>query len=463
MSATTSNPSEYAVINPATEEVVVRYAEHSDSELDRLLTLTNKTFETWRRSSFADRAECFFKVAQFLDERQDALAHIMAVEMGKPLVQGKAEAVKCAFVCEYFAEHAESFLASRSVETELSRSEVIYRPLGAVFAIMPWNFPLWQVFRAAAPNLMAGNTMVLKHAPRVAQTALEIEKMMLEAGFPAGALVNVFASNKQAGDIIAHPAIKGVCLTGSGRAGRAVAATAGRHLKRVLLELGGSDPYIVLDDADLQLAAEKTVFSRMLNNGQTCISAKRFIVVESVAEAFIERVLAELEKQVMGNPLEAGVTQGPMARADLRDELQSQVDRSVAAGAKIACGGKTLSGKGYFFPATLLTGVRPGMAAFDEELFGPVGSIITAKDTSEAIALANQSPYGLGAAIFTQDTARGMQLAADEISAGTCVVNDFVRSDPRLPFGGIAESGFGRELGEEGIKEFVNIKTVCLG
>jgi succinate-semialdehyde dehydrogenase/glutarate-semialdehyde dehydrogenase len=463
MSATTSNPSEYAVINPATEEVVVRYDAHSDADLGRLLELAGKTFEAWRRLSFPGRAERFFKVAALLRERQDALAHTMAIEMGKPLAQGKAEAVKCAFVCEYFAEHAESFLAPRSVETELKRSEVIHRPLGTVFAIMPWNFPLWQVFRAAAPNLMAGNTMVLKHAPRVAQTALEIEKMMLEAGFPAGALVNVFATNEQAEGIIAHPAIKGVCLTGSGRAGRAVAATAGRHLKRVLLELGGSDPYVVLEDADLQLAAEKTVFSRMLNNGQTCISAKRFIVVESVAAAFTERVLAELEKQVIGNPLEEGVTQGPMARADLCEELQSQVDRSVAAGARISCGGRALPGQGYFFPATLLTGVRPGMAAFDEELFGPVGSIIQAKDSNEAIALANQSPYGLGAAIFTQDTERGLRIAADEIFAGTCVVNDFVRSDPRLPFGGIAESGFGRELGEEGIKEFVNIKTICLG
>lgn len=461
--ATTSKQSEYAVINPATDQAIVRYNEHTDSELEQLLLRTHTTFELWRRVSFAERAQLFKNVAQILRKQQNELAHIMAIEMGKPLAQGKAEVVKCAFVCEYFADNAEAFLAPRSVKTELSSSDVIYRPLGSVFAIMPWNFPLWQVFRAAAPNLMAGNTMVLKHAPRVAQTALEIEKMMLEAGFPVGALVNVFASNQQAEKIIAHPAIKGVCLTGSGRAGRAVAATAGRHLKRVLLELGGSDPYIVLEDADLSLAAEKTVSSRMLNNGQTCISAKRFIAVESIAEAFTERVLAELDKYVIGNPLDADVTQGPMARADLCQELQDQVDRSIAAGATLACGGKRLDRKGYFFPATLLTGVRPGMAAFDEELFGPVGSIITAKDQSEAIALANLSPYGLGAAIFTQDTERGLRLAADEISAGTCVVNDFVRSDPRLPFGGIAESGFGRELGEEGIKEFVNIKTICLG
>jgi len=463
MLATTFKTSDYAVIDPATEEVLDTFDCHTDSELESILVQTAGTFEAWKRVPFSERAGCFHKVAAILRDRQDELAAIMAREMGKPLAQGKAEAVKCAFVCEYFAEQAEGFLAPYTVETDFQRSDVIYRPLGAIFAIMPWNFPLWQVFRAAAPNLMAGNTMVLKHAPRVAQTALEIEKMMLEAGFPAGALINVFASNEQAEKIIGHASIKGICLTGSGRAGRAVAAAAGRNLKPVLLELGGSDPYVVFEDADLDLAAEKTVFSRMLNNGQTCISAKRFIVNESVADAFTERVLSELGKHVLGNPLDEGVTQGPMARGDLCDELQDQVNRSVAAGATVACGGHKSEGKGYFFPATLLTGVRPGMAAFDEELFGPVGSVISATSDAEAIELANHSPYGLGCALFTSDTERGVAIATDELSAGTCVVNDFVRSDPRLPFGGINESGFGRELGAEGIREFVNIKTICLG
>jgi len=463
MSATTSKLSDYAVINPSTEEVVARYDEHTDSQLEELLHISNDTFETWRRVSFNERAKLFYAVAKILRDRQDELARIMAVEMGKPLAQGKAEAVKCATVCEYFADNAATFLAPYSVKTELTRSEVIYRPLGSIFAIMPWNFPLWQVFRAAAPNLMAGNTMILKHAPCVAQTALEIEKMMLEAGFPKGALINIFASNEQSEKIIASATTKGVCLTGSGRAGRAVAATAGKHLKRVLLELGGSDPYIVLEDADLALAAEKTVFSRMLNNGQTCISAKRFIAVESVVEKFTERLLTEMAKYTIGNPLEDGVTQGPMARVDLCAELQDQVDRAVAAGAQLACGGKQLNRKGNFFPATLLTNVRPSNPAFEEEFFGPVGAIISAKSTEEAVELANRSRYGLGCAIFTKDTDLGLRLAADELSAGTCVVNDFVRSDPRLPFGGINESGFGRELGTEGIKEFVNIKTVCLG
>jgi len=463
MSVTTSKPSAYAVINPSTGEVVARYDEHSDSEIDTRLAISAKAFALWRRTSFAQRAELLRKMAALLRERQDSLAHTMAIEMGKPLAQGKAEAAKCALVCEHYAKHAERMLAPYSVDTEMTRSEVIYRPLGTIFAIMPWNFPLWQVFRAAAPNLMAGNTMILKHAPCVPQTALAMEALFLEAGFPEGAFVNVFASDAQAENIIASPIVKGVCLTGSGRAGSAVAATAGRHLKRSLLELGGSDPYIVLADADLALAAEKTVFSRMLNNGQTCISAKRFIVVKSVAEEFTQRLLTEMNKYKLGDPAEEGVTQGPMARADLCHQLQDQVDRAVAAGARVLCGGQQLDRKGNFFPATLLTNVQPDNPAFTEEFFGPVGSIITAQSTEEALALANNSSYGLGCAIFTADIELGLRLAADELSAGTCVVNDFVRSDPRLPFGGIGESGFGRELGDEGIKEFVNIKTVCLG
>ena len=443
--------------------MITRFDFHSDTEVGGLLRAASNTFESWKRTSVGERAALFHKVANILRDRQEELAKLMALEMGKPLAQGMAEAVKSGFVCDYFADNAETFLAPREVDTELAETRIVYRPLGSIFAIMPWNFPLWQVFRAAAPTLMAGNTMVLKHAPRVPRTALEIEKMMLEAGFPAGALINVFASNEQAAKIIGDPSIKGVCLTGSGRAGRAVAAEAGRHLKRALLELGGSDPYIVLKDADLELAAEITVFSRMLNNGQTCISAKRFIVDQAVADEFTDHLIAQFKKQVMGDPLDAGVTQGPMARQDLAEELEGQLSRTIKAGAKVAHGGYSSSDQGFFFPATLLTGVKPGMPVFEEELFGPVGSVITAKNTEEAIQLANQSPYGLGSAIFTKDIDLARHLATNEINAGTCVVNDFVRSDPRLPFGGINESGFGRELGEEGIREFVNIKTVAVG
>ncbi|MEM1222861.1 MAG: NAD-dependent succinate-semialdehyde dehydrogenase [Verrucomicrobiota bacterium] len=461
--ATTIKVSDYAVLNPTTGEILSNFNFHSDVEVTGLLRAASNAFEKWKITPFSERAALFHKVAEILRSRQEELAQVMAVEMGKPIAQGKAEAIKCAFVCDYFADHAESFLAPYQVETELAETNVIYRPLGTIFAIMPWNFPLWQVFRAAAPTLMAGNTMLLKHAPRVPQTALEIEKIMLEAGFPAGALINVFASNEQAAKIIADPSIKGVCLTGSGRAGRAVAAEAGRHLKPVLLELGGSDPYIVLEDADLELAAEKTAFSRMLNNGQTCISAKRFIVHQSVADEFTNHLIAQFKKQVIGDPLVDGVTQGPMAREDLVNELQSQVIRSVHAGANIIYQGSKIDGPGFFFPITLLGDVQPGIPAFEEELFGPVGSIITAKSTEEAISLANQSVYGLGSAIFTKDVDLGRHLAANDLNAGTCVVNDFVRSDPRLPFGGINESGYGRELGAEGIKEFVNIKTIAVG
>lgn len=459
----TIKSTDYAVINPTTGEVVDRFDCHSEGEIQCRLEQASACFPEWSTVGFAHRADCFKKLSACLREKSEELAGTMALEMGKPLTQGRTEVEKCAFVCEYYATHAESFLHPYEVKTEMSESRVVYQALGSIFAIMPWNFPLWQVFRAAAPILMAGNTMILKHAPRVPNTANSILDLFDLAGFPDGALVNVFASNEQASRIIAERSVKGVCLTGSGAAGRAVASEAGRHLKPVLLELGGSDPYIVLEDADLELAAEKTVFSRMLNNGQTCISAKRFIVVDSVAAEFTDRVQAALEQQVMGDPLEAGVTQGPMAREDLCRNLHDQVERSIGSGARLICGGSLPKGAGFFYPATLLTGVKPGMAAFEEELFGPVGSIITVRSTEEAVALANQSSYGLGAAVFTRDIDLGRDLATSHIHAGTCVVNDFVRSDPRLPFGGINDSGFGRELGVEGIRQFVNIKTVAVG
>ena len=454
---------DYAVLNPASGELLEQFSFHTDADIQLCLDAAATSFPLWKDAGFEYRSECFIRLAELLRREQDGLARTMALEMGKPLAQGKAEAEKSAFVCEHYAAHAESFLSPYEVSTDMKESRVVYEPLGTIFAIMPWNFPLWQVFRAAAPIMMSGNTMLLKHAPRVPRTALCIEKMCLQSGFPKGALSTVFASNEQALKIIADRTVKGVCLTGSGAAGSAVAAQAGRCLKPVLLELGGSDPYIVFEDADLELAAEKTVFSRMLNNGQTCISAKRFIVLDSVAAEFTERVQAILEKQVMGDPLEAGVTQGPMAREDLCLGLQDQVERSLQAGARLVCGGVLPDRPGFFFPATLLADVKPGMPAFDEELFGPVGAVITAKSTEEAIALANQSAYGLGAALFTRDIKLGLELAISKINAGTCVINDFVRSDPRLPFGGINDSGFGRELGAEGTKAFMNIKTIAVG
>ena len=452
---------DYAVINPASTELIEVFPTDSDSHIEKQIQLQAQTFTEWGKTDFKQRSECFYAISKILQKNKEDLAYTVALEMGKPVDQARAEVDKCALVCEYYASNAGSFLSPYDVQTELSVSRVFYKPLGAIFAIMPWNFPLWQVFRAAAPIIMAGNTLILKHAPRVPRTAKNIEKMFLEAGFPKGVLSNVFASNEQAAQIISSQCIKGVCLTGSCGAGRAIAIEAGKNLKPVLLELGGSDPYIVLDDADIQLAAEKIALSRMLNNGQTCISAKRFIVIDSVKKEFSERLISEFEKYSMGDPTSKAITQGPLAREDLLIELKNQVARSLESGAKLIYQGSASKLEGYFHPITLLQDVQPGMAAFDEELFGPVGAIISAQSIEEAIKLANQSSFGLGAAVFTQDVELGLNIATNQINAGTCVVNDFVRSDPRLPFGGINESGFGRELGVEGIRFFVNIKTVC--
>lgn len=452
---------DYAIINPASGELIEAIPFDSDARIQNIIESHAESFSQWNQSDFNHRADCFNSIASILRNNKDDLAYTVALEMGKPVSQAFAEVDKCAFVCEHYASHAESFLSPYDVQTELSLSRVVYRPLGTIFAIMPWNFPLWQVFRAAAPIIMAGNTLILKHAPRVPRTAKRIEEIFLEAGFPKRVFSNVFASNEQASKIISSTLIKGVCLTGSCGAGRAVASEAGRNLKPVLLELGGSDPYIVLDDADMKLAAEKIAFSRMLNNGQTCISAKRFIVMESVMDEFTECLIKELERYKVGDPREPETSQGPLAREDLLTELEDQVKRSLAEGAEIVYQGKKAELEGYFYPISILKNVLPGMAAFDEELFGPVGAIISASSIEQAVSLANQSSFGLGAAVFTQDVQAGIDLASNYINAGTCVVNDFVRSDPRLPFGGINDSGFGRELGVEGIKFFVNVKTVC--
>jgi succinate-semialdehyde dehydrogenase/glutarate-semialdehyde dehydrogenase len=451
---------DYAVVNPASGEILELFDFDSDSQLDKVLLTSNRSYNEWSNLDYDSRSSFFVKLSEILRRDKIDLANTVAIEMGKPISQGIAEVEKCALVCEYFASNAKTFLASYDVKTEFSISRVNYKPLGIIFGIMPWNFPLWQVFRAAAPIIMSGNTFLLKHAPRVPRTAMSIEKLFLNAGFPKGVFNNIFASNEQSEKVISNPLVKGVCLTGSCAAGKKVAAAAGKYLKPILLELGGSDPYIILEDADINIAAEKTAFSRMLNNGQTCISAKRFIVVESVAKKFTETVISELNKYIIGDPLDESTTQGPLSRSDLLTNLKDQVDRSLHSGAKLAFQSSNPFKKGNFCPITLLTDVEPGMAAFDEELFGPVGAITTVKSTEEAIDLANKTTFGLGAAVFTQNIKKGINIAENEIRAGTCVVNDFVRSDPRLPFGGINESGFGRELGVEGIKYFCNVKTV---
>src|SRR5687767_2100956 len=422
------------------------------------------TFEAsraWRRVPFAERAVPMKKTAAILRERKAELAKLMALEMGKPLKQGIAEAEKCALGCDYYADHAEEHLAPEMVKTEASKSYVAFEPLGVVLAVMPWNFPFWQVFRFAAPALMAGNAGVLKHASNVPRSALHIEEIFRDAGFPGGLFASALVGSRAVPGMIADRRIVAVTLTGSEPAGMQVAERAGHELKKTVLELGGSDPFIVLADADVATAAKVAAEARLINSGQSCICAKRFIVVEPVAEAFLSRMVEEMRTRKMGDPLQRDTQVGPQARVDLRDDLHRQVVESVKRGAKPLLGGEVPSGKGAFYPPTLLAAVDKGMPAFDEETFGPVAAVIRAKDESDAIRLANNSTFGLGASLWTKDLARAEHLAA-QIEAGAVFVNGIVKSDPRLPFGGIKRSGYGRELSEYGIREFVNIKSVWI-
>jgi succinate-semialdehyde dehydrogenase/glutarate-semialdehyde dehydrogenase len=385
----------------------------------------------------------------------------MALEMGKPLAQGEAEAEKCATVCDYYAEHAEAFLEQQPRDLDGTAGFVRFDPIGPVLAIMPWNFPFWQVFRFAAPALAAGNVGLLKHASNVTRCALLIEDVFRDAGFPEGVFRTLILRNAAVADVIADDRVRAVTLTGSERAGSEVAQHAGQHLKKTVLELGGSDAFIVLADADLARAARTAADARLINSGQSCIAAKRFIVVDAVADRFEERFVAEMRSRIMGDPLAAGTDVGPQARVDLRTVLHRQVQHSVRRGARLATGGAIPAGVGAFYPPTVLLDVRPGMPAFDEEVFGPAAAVIRARDEADAIRLANASPYGLGAAVWTEDRARGRRIAA-ELDVGCVFVNALVRSDPRLPFGGVKRSGYGRELAEFGLREFVNIKSVAV-
>jgi succinate-semialdehyde dehydrogenase/glutarate-semialdehyde dehydrogenase len=450
-------------INPASGRVVRTWEELSAAGVREVLGAARRAWLEWSRTPLALRAGCLRRAAVLLRERAEPFARLMAEEMGKPLPQGRGEVEKCAWVCEYYAEHGAAMLAEQPVPMDSGRAFIAFRPLGTVLAVMPWNFPFWQVFRFAAPNLMAGNTGLLKHAGNVQGCAAAIESLLHEAGFPADAFRNVPVASSAVADVIRAPEIAAVTLTGSTPAGRAVAHAAADGLKKTVLELGGSDPYLVLADADVERAAEACVASRLINTGQSCIAAKRFIVEEPVREAFTRAVVERMAARSLGDPL-AGPDPdlGPLARADLRDELHEQVTRSVGAGAKLLLGGKVPDGEGAYYPATVLGGVRKGMPAYAEETFGPVASILPARDEDEAIAIANDTCFGLGAAVFTADVARGERLAAERIEAGCCSVNDFVRSDPRLPFGGIKESGYGRELAAFGMREFLNVKSVAV-
>jgi len=448
------------VINPATDEIIREYDELKPSDVVDALEQSQAAYLKWRRTSFATRAELLKSAAQILRERTEDYARLMAEEMGKPVSQGRAEAEKCSWVCDYYAENAAGFLEREIVETDAARSFVSYQPLGVILAVMPWNFPFWQVFRFAAPALMAGNVAVLKHASNVPGCALAIQHIFKAAGFPENAFRSLLVTSRQVDAIIENPVVKAVTLTGSTPAGRAVASKAGEMLKKTVLELGGSDPYLVLSDADVEQAASICVTSRLINSGQSCIAAKRFIVVASQRERFEQLFVAGMQAARLGDPLDEETQVGPQARTDLRDELHDQVERSLIAGARCLLGGAIPEGPGAFYPPTVLTDVRKGMPAFDEELFGPVAAIIAVPDDAAAIEVANDSTFGLGAAVFTRDLEKGERIAADQLEAGSCFVNAFVKSDPRLPFGGINESGYGRELSHYGIREFVNIKTV---
>jgi succinate-semialdehyde dehydrogenase/glutarate-semialdehyde dehydrogenase len=448
------------VIDPRTGARVARYEPTAWPEVEARLATAGAAARAWAATPIEVRAAHLVALAAALRAAAAPLAEAMAREMGKPVAQGRAEVEKCAWLCEHVAATGPAALARQPVATEARASFVAFRPLGVVLAVMPWNFPAWQVLRCAAPALLAGNVVVLKHASNVPGCAEAIARAFAAAGLPDGAFTSVRVDGAGAQRLIGHPAIAAVAVTGSVEAGRAVARAAGEHLKKCVLELGGSDAYVVLADADLALAATTCAAARMVNGGQSCIAAKRFVVERPVVAEFERRLIAALGAYRMGDPDDVATTLGPMARVDLRDQLHAQVRASVAAGAVLRLGGEPPDRPGAWYPPTVLADVRPGMPAFDEELFGPVAAIVPAADVADAVRLANATRFGLGGAVFTRDVARGTDLAERALEAGACFVNAQVRSDPRLPFGGVKDSGYGRELGEFGLREFVNVKTV---
>jgi succinate-semialdehyde dehydrogenase/glutarate-semialdehyde dehydrogenase len=449
----------YRTLNPATGELVEEFSEATDHEVEAALAAATRAYEPWRRLAATDRGAVLTGISAALERGAGEYGRLMALEMGKPLAQGEAEARKCAWVCRHYAECGDELLRPVPHPSDGSEAFVRYDPLGPLLAIMPWNFPFWQVFRFAAPALVAGNVVLLKHAPSTPRCALAITRLCNEAGLPEGAFQNLFLSNEQVARLIDDPRLRGVTLTGSSRAGRAVARQAGASLKPMVLELGGSDPFIVLDDANLEEAAEVGVTSRCLNSGQSCIAAKRFLVDKRVFDPFVEAFVERMEAQKVGDPLAAGVQIGPLAREDLRDQLAAQVSGSLAAGARALCGGRPVQGKGFFYPPTVLVDVPAHSAAGREELFGPVATLIPFSSDEEMLRIANGTRYGLGASLWTSNRMRVEQLLP-EIEAGAVFVNGLVKSDPRLPFGGVKDSGFGRELAREGLLEWVNQKTV---
>ncbi len=449
-------------INPFSGEILQTYREYTTEEVNSIIQHVDVSYQQWKLTNFERRTTLMKNLQARLLQNREILAALMVAEMGKVLREALGEIDKCALVCGYYADHSEVFLKNEQIRTEASESYITFQPIGTILAVMPWNFPFWQVFRFLAPALMAGNTGVLKHASNVSGCALAIEQLVIDAGFPENVFRTLLISSTGVNAVIENPLIKAVTLTGSTPAGKAVASAAGAVLKKTVLELGGSDPYLIMEDADVQRAARLCVTSRLLNAGQSCIGAKRFIVAEPIYDAFKAEFVRLMKESVYGDPSDPHTVIGPLARADLRDELHQQVEKSRIMSASVLLGGFIPEGEAAFYPPTVLENVTPGMPAYHEELFGPVAVLYRFQTEREAIRIANNTVFGLGAGIFTTDPERGKMLAEKGLEAGCVFVNDFVKSDPRLPFGGIKESGYGRELSALGIREFVNIKTIVM-
>mgnify|MGYP001767529240 CR=1 FL=1 len=448
-------------INPATGLDIREYPEHTAEQAATIAADTRLAWQSWKETSFEVRAQHMKEAARILRSRSQEYAALITSEMGKLIRESQAEVEKCAWVCDFYADHAAAMLEDETVPTDASRSFIAFQPLGVILAVMPWNFPFWQVFRFAAPALMAGNAGLLKHASNVPGCALAIEEVFRDAGVPQGLFATLMIPAAEVEAVIANPVVAAVTLTGSETAGSRVAAAAGKYLKKTVLELGGADPFIVLEDADLDAAVRTAVTARMINQGQSCIAAKRFIVVEPVAEAFTQKLKAAFESLVPGDPMDPATQVAPLARPDLVEEIDRQVKESVESGATLVTGGRRMDRPGNYYLPTILAGVGPGMPVFTEETFGPVATVITAGDEGEAIRIANDSEFGLGGCVWTRDTLRGERVAR-LVETGAMFVNGMVKSDPRLPFGGIKRSGYGRELGTYGIREFVNLKTIWI-
>lgn len=448
--------------NPATEEIINEFPIHTAMEVNASLQRAAAAQEIWRRESISSRAEYLKRIATELRNSLDQSARLITAEMGKSITEARAEVEKCAIGCEFYAEHGPAFLEKERIETPARNSYIRFDPLGCVLAVMPWNFPFWQVLRFAAPTLLAGNVGLLKHASNVTGCALAIEQILQRAGLPEGVFGTLVIPSSRVSSVVEREEIRAVSLTGSEAAGSAVAEIAGKKLKKQVLELGGSDPFIVLEDADLDLAVAQAVKSRTINCGQSCIAAKRFIVVESVYAEFVDRMTASLKELTVGDPLDETTDLGPLARKDLRDDLHKQVQTSIQQGARLTTGGKPIDRTGYFYEPTLLADATPEMLCFHDEVFGPVASVASVSDAEAALKIANASQYGLAASLWTQDIERAEELAA-RVESGGVFINEFPKSDPHVPFGGVKNSGYGRELSWYGIREFVNVKTIWIG